>query len=133
MKKIEAKRAPGANPDTSAFEPEQIKVFSRKLSVWNIEDSEVGPGEIKAMVETNEADPLVDLTLKWISGNEQPEVWQIEWSHIPGYLMRELPEYLLRFCPVANEMIEMLGELGLEDLPTLEEWDEINEELDRRG
>jgi hypothetical protein len=87
-------------------------VFSLKRSVWNIEDSEVGPGEIQALVEANDTNPMVSLTLKWISGNEQLEVWQIEWAHSPDYLLDELPEYLLRFCPVANEMIGVLRKLG---------------------
>jgi hypothetical protein len=106
-------------------EPEQIKVFSRKLSVWNIQDSEYGPGEIEALVEANEADPIVDLTLKWISGNDQPEVWQIEWSHFPGYLLRELPQYLRDFCPVAEEMVAVLGKLGLENYPTFGDDEEV--------
>jgi hypothetical protein len=99
-------------------QPEQTRTFSRKHSVWKIEDSEVGPGEIEVLVEANEADPIVDLTLKWISGNDQPEVWQIEWSHFPGYLLRELPQYLRNFCPVAEEMVAVLGKLGLENYPT---------------
>jgi hypothetical protein len=99
-------------------QPEQTRTFSRRLSVWNIEDSEVGSGEIEALVEANDANPMVYLTLKWISGDDQPEVWQIEWSHFPGYLLRELPEYLRDFCPVAEEMVAVLGKLGLENYPT---------------
>jgi hypothetical protein len=116
--------APGVNPDTSAIELEQTRTLSRKLSVWNIEQSEVGPGEIVALVEANDSDPMVNLTLRWISGDFQPEVWQIEWAHSPDYLLHELPQYLLSYCPVASEMIEVLRKLGLEDLPSFGDDDE---------
>jgi hypothetical protein len=110
--------------DTSAIEPEQS---TRRVSVW-VEDSEMGPGEIQALVEANDADPLVNLTLKWISGDDQPEVWQIIWAHIPGYLLDFLPDYLRDYCPVAKEMIEVLENLGLENYPDPDEWDRLNEE-----
>jgi hypothetical protein len=119
LNKLGTECAPGANPDTSAIEPEQIKGSLRGAScVWNVEDSRVGPGVIEASVKANDGTPLVDLTLKWVSGHYQPETWQIEWCHEPDYLLTELTDYLLDFCPVGQEMVEVLGMLGLENLPT---------------
>jgi hypothetical protein len=104
--------------DTSAFEPEQTDGETR---TWEIEDSEMGPGTIETEVKGSPDHSMVYLTMRWISGQEQPEVWEIQWCHMADYLLDELPQYLLGFCPVGPEMIEVLNKLGLEKFPKPDE------------
>ena len=94
---------------------------------WDLEHSEFGEGRIEAEV-TSDANGavfrLVNVRLRWCGLHEQPEVWEIEWSHHPDYILDELPAYLRRCCPVPNEMIQALRELRLETFPTLDDSEE---------
>lgn len=88
---------------------------------WDLEDSPVGAGTINVRAKASEAYPLVELRMRWMGECEQPEVWEIDWVHHPDYLLTELPQYLLSYCPVGVEMIEVLKNLGLEKFPVDEE------------
>jgi hypothetical protein len=76
-----------------------------------------GPGSIVAKAKTiTGASPLVEINLDWIDTSDHPG-WSLNWIHHPDYLLDFLPDYLRQFCPVAEEMIEALQELGLENFP----------------
>jgi hypothetical protein len=76
-----------------------------------------GPGSIVAKAKTiTGASPLVEINLDWIDTSDHPG-WSLNWVHHPDYLLDFLPDYLRQFCPVAEEMIEALQELGLENFP----------------
>jgi len=90
-----------------------------KYLTWDVEHSEFGEGRIEAEVKSKDAAfPLVNVRLRWYGLHEQPEIWEIQWGHHPDYILDELPAYLRRCCPVPNEMIQALRELGLDTVPT---------------
>jgi hypothetical protein len=88
-------------------------------STWNIEDSDSGEGIIEA--EAKLLNSLIELKLRWRGAHEQPEIWEIVSWHHADFILNELPEYLSKFCPVPNEMTEVLRSLGLERFGTEDE------------
>jgi hypothetical protein len=104
-------------------------LLTESKAVWKIEDSNVGSGVITAKAKVTDCWPLVELTLIWNGDCEQPADWRINWVHHPDYLLRELPEYLLRFCPVGNEMVEVLQSLSLDQFEMEADSDFVTEEV----
>jgi hypothetical protein len=109
---------------------EEVRIASgrNRNLVWDLDESPMGEGTIEASVGATDCHPLVDLTMRWVGLHEQPECWEIQWCHHPDYIRDELPDYLRQFCPVPNEMVRALQELGLEDFPTLDDFNPEPEE-----
>jgi hypothetical protein len=83
-------------------------------------DSRVGPGTVKTQLEILEdrgpddidGAPYVQVSLNWQGESEQPDYWQITWSHYLGFLANELESYLYAYSPVPYEMMTtFLGSL----------------------
>jgi hypothetical protein len=111
------RKAGKQEPQETQYDESPLTRLTEVSAVWNIRDSQVGSGTIEAHATADQADPLINLTLRWRGDHEQPEVWEIIWWHGPGYILDNLPQYLLAYCPVPNEMIEVLKSLGLENFP----------------
>ena len=107
-------------PTGETYDESPTAYLTEATAVWRIEDSSVGSGTIEAHAKV-ETSPMIELTLKWMGECEQPEIWQIFWWHHPDYILDNLPQYLIAYCPVGCEMIEVLKSLGLENFPTDEE------------
>jgi len=90
--------------------------LTESRAVWSIEDSAMGPGTIEA--EAKLLNSLIELKLRWRGAHEQPEIWEIVSWHHGDFILNELPEYLSKFCPVPNEMTEVLRSLALENFDT---------------
>jgi hypothetical protein len=50
---------------------------------------------------------------------------EIVWWHHGDHILNELPEYLVRYCPVAIEMMQVLESLNLERFETDPEYDDV--------
>lgn len=114
LNRLNTECVPGANPDTSAFEPEQ-RHEAVYVSDAVYTDEEEGSIVINAKTITG-ASPLVEINLDWIETGDHPG-WSLSWVHHPDYLLEFLPDYLRQFCPAGEEMIEALWELGLDNFP----------------
>jgi len=108
----DAARARGIDPDLCPdFPPRTFHLAER---YWP--ESMVGPGTVKTDLNIledrgmNDEGPYVDLKLTWQGENEQPEFWQVQWTHYLGFLGANLANYLFRYCPVPRETMATLLE-----------------------
>ncbi len=114
LNRLNTECVPGANPDTSALEPEQ-----NHEAVYMSETVYTGEGQGTIVIKAKTAlgwSPLLEINLDWIETSDHPG-WSLSWVHHPDYLLEFLPDYLRQFCPVGEEMIEALQHVGLENFP----------------
>jgi hypothetical protein len=57
---------------------------------------------------------LVEINLVSIETSDNPG-WSLSWIHHPDYLLDFLPDYLRKWCPAGEEMIDALEELALDN------------------
>jgi hypothetical protein len=98
------------------YDESPLTQLTEVRSVWNIHDSPMGTGAIEAEAKLDRG--LVELKLRWKGDHEQPEFWDIVWWHHGDHILNELPEYLQKYCPVPDQMMEVLRSLGLEKFGT---------------
>jgi hypothetical protein len=107
-----AARARGLDPDLYQ------RPWSFHLAERHWLDTLVGPGIVKTRLDIlenrglNDEGPFVKLELSWAGENQQPECWEIQWTHYLSWLSLHLENYLFRYSPVPREMLTtFLGSL----------------------